>query len=127
MSCDFYRTEQRKAGKDYVCQLCGKAIRKGREHVYESGKYDGEIFSNRRHIHCDALLDSFWAIAPMDEWDEQEVYEYVREVCAACPLWHDDSCVESPYWCPVVIEKLVEGNARTAAIISIQENREDKA
>lgn len=125
---EFYNREQRKGRKDYVCQLCGRRIRAGREHIYESGKYDGEIFSNRRHIHCDAVLEAFWDAASADEWDEQEVCEYVRDaVCSACPLWHDDSCEESPYWCPVAIEKLVKGNAGTAAIISIQENREDKA
>ena len=119
MSCEFYRTEQRKAGKDYVCQLCGKAIRKGREHVYESGKYDGEIFSNRRHIHCDALIRLY---AERNDKEPAEVpgYEikaWLESVCdAECMPGFSKRCGQDRFSCGQILWLLLRHKPGFGAI-----------
>ncbi len=132
MGVDYYRVEQRKARNDYVCQLCGKAIRKGREHIYESGRYDGSFFVHRRHIHCNAIADAFFAEPWSDnEYSEDEIWSYCREYgCFWCPPGKREDCIDdmvNPYWCRKVIEKLTAGNDQRAALQSLEENREDEA
>ena len=60
MGVECYKIEQRKGRKEYICQLCGEKIRKGREYICESGRYDGEFFEHKRHIHCDALFNAYF-------------------------------------------------------------------
>jgi len=127
MGCDFYNSEQRVGRKDYACQLCMRVIPKGTEHIYESGKFDGNYFSHRRHIHCDAILRAFWDEWSEDEYDEQEVYDFIREACFGCEKWHEDECEEDPFWCRKVIETLLEGTDRMAALESAGLNREGEA
>lgn len=130
MGVECYKVEQRKGRKDYVCQLCGVRIRKGEEHIYESGRYDGSFFGHRRHIHCNAIADAFFA-EPWtdDEYSEDEIWDYCREYgCCSCNEEQRDMCMDgegNPYWCQKVIEKLLDGNDKRAALESIAMNRED--
>lgn len=125
MGVECYKIEQRKGRKEYICQLCGEKIRKGLEYICESGRYDGEFFEHKRHIHCDALFNAYFDDGGDPEYTEDEIYEFVRETCCSCQLWHDDECEASPWTCPVVLEKRLDEQAARAAKQSIEENRED--
>ena len=125
MGVECYKIEQRKGRKEYICQLCGEKIRKGREYICESGRYDGKFFEHKRHIHCDALFNAYFDDGGDPEYTEDEIYEFVRETCCSCQLWHDDECEESPWTCHVVLEKRLNEQAARAAKQSIEENRED--
>ena len=121
-----YGTEQRKARKEYECQLCGEKILKGRDYIYEHGLYDGKFFNHRQHIHCNAIFEAYFAEPHTDlEYSEDEIWDYVREVCSGCPMYEYDECEKNPYFCQTVIEKRVPENLWGAALESIKANRED--
>ena len=130
MGVECYKVEQRNGRKDYVCQLCGKRIVKGREHIYESGRYEGSFFGHRRHIHCNAIADAFFAESwTEDEYNEDDIWNYCREEgCRGCSPDIREDCIDdmkNPFWCPKVIERLTKGNDQRAALTSLAENRED--
>ena len=121
-----YGTEQRKARNEYPCQLCGEKILKGRDYIYEHGKYEGRFFENRRHIHCNAIFEAYFDNPGTDdEYTEDDIWDYVRDVCSQCPMYEYNECEKNPYSCPTVIEKRVPENLRGAALDSIEANRED--
>ena len=121
-----YTVEQRKSRKEYNCQLCNQKILKGREYICESGRYDGEFFEHKRHIHCNAIFEAYFSEPWIDdEYTEDEIFDYVRDVCCGCALWHDDSCEINPYTCETVIRKLVPANEQGAAMESVEANQED--
>lgn len=98
--------EQRKARKQYICQLCGKPILKGRQYVHESFKGDNGFETLRRHIHCDAMLVAYNREINFDEYyDEREVTETLwdelckqicddeqRDECDMCDLYGCELC-----------------------------------
>lgn len=121
-----YTEEQRKSRKEHECQLCGKKILKGREYICESGRYDGEFFEHKRHIHCNAIFEAYFSEPWTDnEYDEDMIYEYVRDVCSGCQEYEYDQCNRDPYSCETVIRKLVPESVQGAAMESVEANRED--
>ena len=127
---DCYKVEQRKSRKEYECQLCGLKILKGREYICESGRYEGKFFENKRHIHCNAIADAFFAEPwSENEYSEYEIWDYCRDYgCHACPKEKREECIDdivNPFWCPNVIQLLLSGNEQRAALQSLQDNRED--
>lgn len=124
MGVECYTVEQRKGRKDYVCQLCGEKIRKGTEHIYESGRYGGEFFSNRRHIWCDALFNAYFDDGGDNEYTEDDILEFVRDVCCSCALWHEDECEANPWKCPIVLERRLDENMARVAKASIKEQED---
>ena len=128
---EFYNCEQRKGRKEYRCELCGKPILKGREHIYESGKWDGQLFDRRRHIHCHALAEAYFDQAYDNEYTVDQICDWVSEVCSDfCQDEHEeeyDNC-DVPVWeCPRVFETLLHPQTVRAALESVEQNREDKA
>ena len=130
---EFDRVEQRKARKKYACQLCGKPILCGAEYIYESLKYDGNIATLRRHIHCDALLDVVLPRLPdTGEYSDEAVTEELRDTCAAlhekgvCEGADYDVCEDCDcYGCYLVLkEELKNPVIYYAAIQSVQNNSE---
>lgn len=127
MGVECYKIEQRKGREEYICQLCGEKIHKGREYICESGRYDGTFFEHKRHIHCNAIAEAYFSEPwSEDEYTEDEILDYVRDVCCGCQKYHDDECEADPYACEKVIRKLVPESLQGAALRSVEENREDK-
>ena len=108
---DVQSIEQRKARKQYICQLCGEPILKGVQYIHETFKGDDGFKTLRRHIHCDAMLGvynrEFNCEGYYDEdevtetlWDElckQICDEEQRDECGMCDL----------YACQLTQEKLL--------------------
>lgn len=134
MSDDFWRQEQRKARKGHRCDVCGKPIIKGREYVYVSQKYEGEIQTFHQHIHCDALLNAFMESDWFDgtEYSIDEVHEWLSDMCNE--LFHDGICSEEDYEencdkgrcyeCALIREKVLKPEIRRAAEQSVKDNKE---
>lgn len=53
---EFYEEHVRVARKEHRCTACGKPIPIGTRHVAASGKWDGEVHTERAHEECLALL-----------------------------------------------------------------------
>ncbi len=129
---EFSRTEQRKARKDHKCDVCGKPILKGREYVFVSQKYDGEINTFHQHIHCDALLEAYLASDwyDGDEYSLDEVWEWLSDLCN--DLYHEGKCSEEDYEencdkercfeCPLIFEKVLKPEIRRAAEQDVRDN-----
>lgn len=126
---EFSRKEQRTARKNHRCELCGKPIFKGCEYIYESQKYDGEIHTYKRHIHCDAMLDACLSTVYPDagEYDVVSVTECIwDEVCGAiCGEDQREECDEDMaclFACELCQKKLLPPSLVGAAIQSVRDN-----
>lgn len=132
MSVEFDRREQRRARIRHTCHMCGKPILKGREYIYHTQKYEGQINTFKRHIHCDALV-----IAALDgplrgeyEWTDDEITEALREVCydlhqkGTCEDGDYDECGNTDcYGCYLVQRELIKDpTILKAAERSVKEN-----
>ena len=49
---ELYNSTETMARKDHCCEHCGKKIPKGFKYFYESGKYDGSMFTRKSHPEC---------------------------------------------------------------------------
>lgn len=134
MSLEFDRREQRTARRRHICHLCHKPILKGREYIYQTQKYEGEINTFKRHIHCDALMRAVLD-GPMRgeyEWTEDEITETLREVCydlhsaGTCDDKFYDECGDQDCYCCYLVQRemLKDPTILTAATHSVRENDE---
>lgn len=134
---EFYKSEQRKARKNYMCDVCGRPILRGRDYIYASQKYDREIQTSHRHIHCDALLDAFFASDRYDgvKYSIDKVLDWLFDLCNE--LYRQRKCSDKDYYekcdmercceCPLIFEKALKPEIRRAAEQSVRDNarRED--
>lgn len=72
--------EQRKARKAHKCDLCGKYISKGAEYIYTTYVFDGHIYTEHRHIHCDAVINAAFAEYDAESYDEC-LYGIWEDIC----------------------------------------------
>ncbi len=64
------------ARKDYTCEVCNGAIRRGVRHVVCTGIYEGDFHSSRLHSNCHQ--DCLDYASHMD-YGESYTFEAVRE------------------------------------------------
>lgn len=120
--------KQRKARKQYSCQLCGKPILKGCQYIFESFKGDNGFETLRRHIHCDAMLDVYNREynADADEYyDEREVTETLwDELCKQiCDEEQRDECDMSDlYGCELCQRKILNPSILGEVFQSVKDN-----
>lgn len=128
---EFYNIKQVKARKQYECQLCRASILPGREYVLEKMKIDGEFYTLRRHIHCDAILQVYIdKYCYEDCYDDEDVSDTIRrEVCwKICGNDQEDECSmipSRPYSCEICLKKMLNPSVLGAAVQSVLDNRED--
>ncbi len=72
--CEFYRSQIRKARKQYKCQECGEPIRPGDKYEYTSGKCDGDLFNHRTCALCEEIRSRVFC-----SWTLGGMWEDLRE------------------------------------------------
>ncbi len=118
--------EQRKARKNYPCWLCREEIRKGNQYIYETYVYDGHIYTNRRHIHCDAVMCA-WInrYGTKDEYTDGEIIGGIWEdVCVAiCDAEQREECnYTTSFSCKLCQKELLNPSLLGVAVQSVKEN-----
>lgn len=77
---EFYRSEVRRARKEYRCDECGDPIEPGDLHEHAVGKWDGEIMSFRTCARCcNVRRDYFDSVAHgcmVDDWEAEHGFDY---------------------------------------------------
>lgn len=106
MGLDFYNCDLIKsARKEHKCDYCCKPIHKGDTYYSESGKYCGDFFQRKMHIFCMKIFEDYCSNVGDEEFDWEEVDEFVREyfcVRTDCPHNYmlestDENWTECPY------------------------------
>lgn len=80
---DFYHEAMRRARKPYKCIECGDAIAVGDLYEHATGKYEGDIYTNRTCAPCAEIRKTFFC----EGWIFGEVWEAIRE--QLFPRWND--------------------------------------
>lgn len=108
MGMEFYNCTIRKARVNHLCEYCGDIIAKRQQYSYESGKYSGEIFTRKLHIHCHAILCDALHGEDGDEFTWDIIDDYLDEVYChtcikteTCDYRHDISRGK----CPIIIKE----------------------
>lgn len=105
---DFYRQIQPKARKEYVCEYCGQKIHKGEVYSYETGKYDGDMFTRKLCLICENILDKFARESRENEFDWWWVDDWLNDYhCAECEHGRNqkNDCKIHARNCPLIREK----------------------
>ena len=127
--------KQRTARENHVCDFCRKWIKKGSEYMVCKGQDDYGWFTEKRHIHCDAIRN-YCESKRIFRRDYSSAYDaFTRifvEVCMECR--HNRYCVivDEPegdkaeiFTCEKAVAGfLPEGPIRNAALQSIKETKE---
>jgi hypothetical protein len=97
---DFYDAKPRKARKEHTCDLCINKIKKGESYIATAGKWEGDFFRHKLHIHCDAWLDKYLQDTNQRECSFEEVRDWLYEKCRVCEH-NDEDCTVGlePYNC----------------------------
>lgn len=83
---EFSNTETPKARKPHKCGECERLIAVGEIYERTSGKFDGEIYTDKTCLECADIRDGFTCEArpmPGQLWDEMRdyVFPYLNESC----------------------------------------------
>ena len=114
----FADREQRRARKSHVCELCHGEIHVGQEYIRHSGAYCGQFFSEKTHVHCDAIGLAFLEKGA-DEYSGEAIRGWIgNAVCPGCQ--ERGRCGENPFPCRRAIEALVPETYRGAALHSLE-------
>ena len=117
----FCHVTQRKARKDYYCDLCGSEISAGCEYMSRKRQRAGIFWYERVHIHCDAAINAYCAMSGSE--DEYALWEvrawYKKHACAGCK----DECNTDPLNCPKAAGEMLPISVLGIAIDSMNEMR----
>ena len=90
--CDWYTCKTVIGRKPHRCSGCGKLIEKGERHRVHSGKFEGEVFSERECDDCQRMILSIAAVELENgcEWNTiwcplSELQTYWTEVSTPVP------------------------------------------
>lgn len=72
MSWTHLEDTQPRGRRQYVCDACGRRIRKGARHVRRTGVMDGEFVATRMHAVCEAATHDW-------DWYDWECHEPGRD------------------------------------------------
>lgn len=82
---ELYRRTHPKAKKPHTCEFCNKEIHIGEKYSYETGKYDGEMFTRKLCLVCEDMLESYCRDEGYGEFDQQDVDDWLQSVfCYSC-------------------------------------------
>lgn len=85
MSIDFYNHTYPKARKEHKCEYCGKKIEIGQKYSYETGKYDGDMFSRKLCLTCENILAEYCKSKGYGEFDWWAVSDWLSDLyCYDC-------------------------------------------
>ena len=133
------RYEQRKARKEYLCQICGKGILPGKQYMYYSCMSGNRYLSFFCHIHCDAMLRAWDAkmrerneethlVNPLDA-DEMKA-DIQKNVCWICVKLRErgtEMCSsEDITGCTNCIQAVIPDWLVGTAFDSVMENSQEK-
>ena len=126
MDGDILTREQRKSRKEHRCCLCGETIVKGAEYIYISYIFDGHIYTDKLHIHCDAMWDAWIARhGNGGEYTHEEVLEGILEdICEQiCDENQLMKCsMTTSLSCELCQRKLLDPGILESAIQSVRDN-----
>lgn len=114
----FESRAQRRARREYVCDLCLGAIPVGQEYIRQSGIEYGQFYDEITHVHCDALEMAYPGGGAREHTVEAIRGWVGNAVCPGCP--ERERCKENPFGCRKVIERVVPETYRDAAIRSLE-------
>lgn len=74
----FFESRTVKARKEQQCCECGRVIPKGTQYEYAAGKYEGDFFTAKSCLFCDAVRGAFacGSVAYGDLWSEMQEYAF---------------------------------------------------
>lgn len=106
MSMEFYSENTHIAKKEHKCEMCGGKINIGEKYYRERGKFCGEFFDRKMHVHCHHMEAEYCREVDC-EFNWYSIYDYVRDkhCCGECADWvmHND-CKYRMAECPKLIE-----------------------
>jgi len=90
---DFYNSRKVKARKEHKCELCRKPINKGEVYSYNVGLWEGDFFTQKRHIKCDDKLDKYLSYIGYGEYSLDCFDDWlVDSMCNECKHYIDSDC-----------------------------------
>ncbi len=107
MSLDFYNHTYPKARKEHKCECCGQKIEIGQKYSYETGKYDGDMFSRKLCLVCENILQGYCSKESDEEFTWDEVSDWLHDLyCHDCEHGggHNDDCENTECSCPIIRE-----------------------
>ena len=111
---------QRKARKPHRCAICGRTISKGAEYIEESQWENDRIYTDRLHIHCDAVYHAYLRTAHTGKATGATIRRWIKAmVCDKCPLLQE--CDEDNIACQLALRKLLPSQYLDAASNSAKE------
>ena len=120
---DMFTQNQHTARKDYVCNVCSRAIEKGSEYILWKSFIGGTWSKARVHVHCDAFVNEYTTQSWYDGYfDRDLVIEWIKEECCAkCDDWdEDEGCEKSAICCERAVCLMLHPTVQGAAIESIR-------
>lgn len=94
----FFNKKTYIAKKDYICDLCGKPVKKGEKYIYTCWPDGGHIGTAHNHLDCFDFIGKYCADNWEEEYDNEHVESWVQTlVCRDCDMWSD--CIETPFQC----------------------------
>lgn len=98
---DFYSQTYPIARKEHKCEFCHCTIPKGKRYSYETGKYDGEMFTRKLCPECNGILADYCNEHGYEEFDWWGITDWLSDTyCYDCP--NKDSCNITPEKCEVI-------------------------
>lgn len=108
---EFFNESKHTARKAYECEMCCRDINPGEQYYEERGKYEGEFFDRKMHVHCHKMEAEFCSEVD-NEFTWWQIMDYIQEkYCSDCEhaACNDDlegweECDTSIFDCPKIRE-----------------------
>lgn len=101
---DFYTITEPKARKNHTCDLCCRTIHKGEVYHRYSGKYNGDMFDSKYHLHCRNIIKAYCEAMGDPEYDEESISDWLHDIhCIPCEHYENDDCTNIEFSCPYIL------------------------
>lgn len=85
MCMECYTKSFPKARKNHTCEYCGQIINAGEQYSIEQGKWEGEFFTRKLHLHCEKILYECLADSGDYEFSWDQVDQWLHDsYCYDC-------------------------------------------
>lgn len=99
--------KERRARKGRRCDICNSAILPGEQYIRIASVDGGRTYVWNQHIRCDALVERYCMATCEDEFNAEDIEEWVQdEICSGCDQ-RDDDCDYTALTCPKVLKGLL--------------------
>lgn len=89
------------ARKGHECEFCHCVIPKGKRYSYESGKFDGDMFTRKLCPECNGMLHDYYEENRDEEFDWCAVSDWLSDTyCYGCP--NCEECNVIPEQCDII-------------------------